>query len=598
VVSRFFRSPISHLALLAFVGLLAYSNTFQASFHFDDYSNIVENPIIKDLSYFKEPSGARNFKHYDLFKSRYIGCLSFALNYMVHGLDVAGYHVVNMAVHLINSLLVYSLVMLTFRTPCLKGSLLGENSRHIALLSGLLFVSHPLQTQAVTYIVQRFASLATLFYLAAHVFYVRSRTSDRSAPRSFFYALTIISAVLAVKTKEIAVTLPFTVTICEFLFFRGPVKRRLLGLVPIFFVILIIPLSLAGMDRPFGEIIGAAKEFSRVDTEVSRWDYLLTEFRAVVTYSRLLVLPVNQNLDYNYPVYGSFFEPAVFLSFVFLLAAAGLGFILLHRSGRRPELRIASFGVFWFFIALVPESSVLPIVDVIFEHRVYLPSVGAIIVFSTLLFVVFSGSGKKLANASVMAVMVVAVFAGMAYKRNALWKDDISLWGDTAGKSAKGRPFNNLGLAYKERNRLNDAIRAYKEALRYEPTYTEASVNLAIAYWEMGRKEETVSELLRAIRIEPTSEAYYNLGAAYMKLDKPETALGYLRQAIVMDKSSAASYNALGVAYQRLGKTRKPINVLREGAWMLPGYPDLYYNLGRAHLEAGDRESAYGLPRF
>jgi hypothetical protein len=152
---------------MAALGLLAYSNTFDASFHLDDHHSIGTNPTLKDPASFIEPSKAERLMGglYPSFKNRFIGYLTFAVNYRLHGLDVLGYHLTNLAIHFLNGLLLYSLVLFTFSTPKMEGSRLKDQLRLVALFAASLFVLHPIQTQAVTYIVQRFASLATMFYL-------------------------------------------------------------------------------------------------------------------------------------------------------------------------------------------------------------------------------------------------------------------------------------------------------------------------------------------------------------------------------------------------------------------------------------------------
>jgi hypothetical protein len=143
-------SWILHFALVAFLGLFAYSNTFEVPFHFDDKIMVIENPTVKNFQYFTDPSKAKDFQSYSGFISRYVGYLSFALNYNLHGLDVTGYHVTNLAIHIVNALLVYLIVLLTFRTPRMKESRAAAGAGYIALFSALLFVSHPVQTQAVS----------------------------------------------------------------------------------------------------------------------------------------------------------------------------------------------------------------------------------------------------------------------------------------------------------------------------------------------------------------------------------------------------------------------------------------------------------------
>ncbi|MDP2167408.1 MAG: hypothetical protein Q8J64_03645, partial [Thermodesulfovibrionales bacterium] len=387
---RFLNKTPFHLALIALLGLLAYSNTFDVPFQWDDkYTFIEGNPIIKDLGYFLEPSKAEGLELYDTLKTRYVGYLTFALNYKLHGLDVRGYHIVNIAIHIINSLLVYFLVVLTFRTPFLSNPLFLNNppsppfakgglseGNLIALFSALLFVSHPVQTEAVTYIFQRLASLCAFFYMLSLLLYIKSRLTEKKTKYAF-YAMSLFSAVLAAKTKENAFTLPLVIALYEFFFFKGSINRRMLGLVPLLLTMLIIPLSLTGIDKPAGEIISGIGPITEGYQDILRWDYLFTQFRVIPTYIRLLFLPINQNIDYDYPVYNSFFDLEVLLSFFFLLSIFGSALYLFYRSKFKPDLRLISFGIFWFFITLSVESSIIPIPMVINEYRLYLPSFGA-----------------------------------------------------------------------------------------------------------------------------------------------------------------------------------------------------------------------------
>jgi len=320
--------PLAVLFLLSLLATLIYSNTFSSPFHFDDKFNIVENPQIKDLSNFLGFSG-----------SRAVGFLSFALNYHFNGLNVFWYHLVNLLIHITNGFLVYSLVLLLFKAcasdhgsqqlPTLNSQLAA--APWVALVTALLFVCHPIQTQAVTYIVQRFASLVALFYLLTLVCYVKWRlASPEARSRYLWYAGALLSTVLAMKTKENSFTLPFMILLVEAVFFRPGTKKQWLLLVPFLLTLLIIPVSR-------GDALGEAEGFARDATAISRSDYLFTQFRVIITYLRLLVLPINQNLDYDYPIYHSLFEPTVFLSFLFLSSLFALSLYLLFASRPIPS---------------------------------------------------------------------------------------------------------------------------------------------------------------------------------------------------------------------------------------------------------------------
>ncbi|MEF9427495.1 MAG: hypothetical protein L0956_10155, partial [Candidatus Mariimomonas ferrooxydans] len=259
-----FQKPVVHMVLIIVLSLLAYSNTFQGSFSFDDGRFIVKNPVVKDLSYFTESSKLMGHHIHYVLKNRFMGYFTFALNYKLHGLDVTGYHIFNLLIHIINALLVYLLVIISFKTHFLNKSPIKGYSGYIALSAALLFACHPVQTQAVTYIYQRVTSLATLFYLLSLVMYIKARLSSTSASTLTCYAVSFISAVLAMRTKEIAFTLPVMITLYEFMFLRGKIKTRLLYLVPILLTMLIIPLTLINLDTPVGELIGDVSEATKI----------------------------------------------------------------------------------------------------------------------------------------------------------------------------------------------------------------------------------------------------------------------------------------------------------------------------------------------
>ncbi len=600
-IIRLFKRPFIYILLIVLLSLTAYSNTFTSSFQFDDDIFIVENPTIKDLGNFIGTPG-------QLKNSRYISFLTFALNYRVHGLDVTGYHVVNLLIHIINALLIYLLVMLTFRTPFLNGSPLREQSRYMALLASLLFAVHPIQTQAVTYIWQRMASLATMFFLISLVTYIQFRlqTGVRASHKLCnpckaettgqagirvqekgtkaqkqqttengygkleahgswlkaipLYLISLISAVLAMKTKQIAFTLPLVIAMYEFFFFSGRMKKRLLFLIPLLLTMLIIPLGLISVDQPLGEIIGDVSEKTRVQTGMSRLDYLFTEFRVIATYIRLIFLPINQNLDYDYPVYTSFSDPNVFLSFILLssILLAGI-YIFRRRRDSKSHTRLISFGIFWFFITLSVESSVIPIVDVIFEHRMYLPSVGVSIALTTAIFMVMQRWKGAVSYMTGALVIIIITLTGATYARNEVWKEQLSMYRDIVAKSPNNpRAHYGLGNAYMDNKSFDKAIEHYRTAIRLKPDYYKAFGNLGFTYYLKGLIDPAIIYYQMTIRIKPDfPEVYRNIGFAYFLKGNIDKAIEHLEFGARLAPNDAMVHLNLGIAYKSKGLTDK-----------------------------------------
>jgi tetratricopeptide (TPR) repeat protein len=594
---RFLQKSILHILLITTVGLLAYSNTFNVPFQFDDSHAIVNNPIIKDLNYFVDPSGVKglildNFDIYKALKARYIGFVTLALNYSVHGLDVTGYHVVNLTIHIINALLVYYLIVLTFRTPALRRSSLRDRSWFIAALSALLFVSHPIQTQAVTYIVGRLASLTTLFYLLSIVMYIKARTSEDevfSEERTkikfipiFYYLISITSAVLAMKTKEIAFTLPVIIVIYDFIFLEGSKKRRILYLIPLLLTMLIIPVNLIGFDKPLGEVIADITGETQFQKSISRSEYFFTQLRVIVTYIRLLFLPINQNLDYDYPIYHSLFDPEVFLSFIFLLSVIGSGVYVMYRYRNTiPHTRLMAFGIFWFFITPAVESSI--VLHVIYEHRVYLPSVGFVLVCVTGLAMLMERANSKMVIRVIVAgvITVVVILGGATYGRNRIWQNEITLWEDVVLKSPeKSRPHLSMGNIYFRQNRIDKALLEYQTALKFKPDSSDANNNLGNTYVKQGRFVEAISAYKTAIQFNPDNvAAYYNLGIAYVNQNLYDEAISAYKTAIQFRPDYADAYNNLGVSYAKQNRLDEAISAYKTALLFKPDHAAALKNL-------------------
>ncbi|MBI4690328.1 MAG: tetratricopeptide repeat protein [Nitrospirae bacterium] len=628
-----------HIFLIAALGIFVYSNTYYVPFQFDDSMYITENPIVRDLRYFSEPARVKDvmksralFKY--TFKTRFIGFLTFALNYKLQGFDVTGYHIFNVAVHILNAILIYLFTMLTLRIKVSVTSV-SDSSRQlsaishrdniedkkirrwedknfstsqplnfstsIALFSALLFVSHPIQTQAVTYIAQRITSLATFFYLLSIVMYIKFRIQQSAvsnqqsaisgqefritpsltlpprgggkgggavAKRYMLYAVSFTSAVLAMMTKEISFTLPFIIVLYEFSFFEKSDRcerwtadpGRFFFPLSFFLTLFIIPLSRITTDS-MGNIDIATKEL----TDMSRWSYLFTQFRVIITYIRLLFFPINQNLDYDFLIYNSFFNPPVFLSFLFLLSLFGFGIYLFYRSRftihdarytihntpsmnyvsrvTHHALRLVAFGILWFFVTLSIESSIIPIRDAIFEHRLYLPSIGFIVAFSAVLFYIlqrsnrttvrqFDGAARYISSFSFLpkalslysSVALIVLLSIAAYQRNIVWNDEISLWNDVVSKSPmKGRGYNNLGVAYGNKGFINKAIEQYRLAVKLDPNDSTTYSNLGNAYLFKDFVDMAIEQYRTAIRLEPNwVKPHLNLGRIYLSRGRIE----------------------------------------------------------------------------
>ncbi|MBF0571105.1 MAG: tetratricopeptide repeat protein [Candidatus Omnitrophica bacterium] len=532
--------------IIAGLGLLVYINTFFCSFQFDDTPSIIDNHFIKNIS---DLQNIWNF-----WPCRFITYLSFALNYHLHGLNVFGYHLFNLSVHLASGFFVWWLVLLTFSSPFMKEDKIAKHAGPIALFAGLVFVAHPMQTEAVTYIVQRAASMAALFYLASLSLYVKSRLlrdeKSSSIQWKFYYIAAALTAIAAMFTKEIAITLPLMILLYEFSFLNPRKNSNWKYMIPFLFAVFIIPATmLMTKSVNFQEMHRTAEG----PASISPIHYLFTQFRVMVTYVRFVFLPINQNIDYDYPVSKSFFEFSV-LSCFFLL-------IIILFTAKRLFLkyRLVSFSIFWFFLTLLPESSIFPIQDVIFEHRLYLPLAGYSIFLVSGVYYFWGRNNMR--GAAVLLTIVTVCYSVLTCQRNKVWKDEIVLWDDAVRKSPhKARAYNNRGNAYGKADNLALAMSDFKKAVELDPDYADAYYNRGVSYGQNGNFIQAMSDYSKAIEKKPNhAQAYYSRGVIYDKHGDFLQAISDYNKAVGIKPDYADAFINLGAIYAKKGNFDKAI---------------------------------------
>ena len=530
--------------LLAFLlitagALIVYGQTVHYSFHFDDYYFITENLKIRDVTDFKDVWTSLGKP------SRLIGMYSFALNYHFHQNDVFGYHLVNILVHLINGFLVWWFVLLTLK----PGTGKDDRRELIALSTALMFVCHPLNTQAVTYISQRFASLATVFYLAALCLYIQGRlTAGRKRIIAFVFSL--LAAVLGMFTKQIVLTLPVMILLYEYCFLgegrklkavRWPQALVLLAL------FLVVP-TLHSWD--FSRLFDVRIESRSHDGDIiTSYNYMLTQFRVIPVYIRMLFFPVGQTLDYDFAVSNRFWVWPVWSGMLFILSIIVYGVFSLKR-------RVYSgFGILWFFLTLSIESTFIPIYQVIFEHRCYLPGVGFL--FAVNIFL--SGQLKSRRKYLACIGLIIAVLALSAHKRNQVWENETTLWQDIKLKApGKLRPYIHLGVSYIMKGEYDLALNEFNQAL-----------------------------LINA----DDFKVYHNRGIAIDKKGDYQNALDDYTKAIALNGRAAVSYSNRANIFVRLKEYNKAFRDYSK-AIETGDYPDAYQGRGNLYFMAGRYEEA------
>jgi tetratricopeptide (TPR) repeat protein len=318
--------------------------------------------------------------------------------------------------------------------------------------------------------------------------------------------------------------------------------------------------------------------------------------RVIVTYARLLLFPINQNLIYDYPLSHSFWEPRVIVSMVFIALALGLAVYLLGGSGRLAT-RLAAFGVFWFFLALSVESTLIPL-QAINEHRMYLPGVGAFVAITTAVFMIPALAEKRKYRVPgiVLFAIISIMLSSATLARNTIWESKFDLWTDVVRKApGNHRGHLNLGVAYKDRGESDRAMEHYQTAVRLRPDSEEAYFNIGNAYKDRGEIDRAIWHYREAIRLKPThAMAHSNLGIVYALKGESDRAIEHYRKAITIEPDFAEAYFNLGNAYRNKGAISRAIEHYRKAITADPDFAEADYNLGNIHRDREQYGKAIG----
>lgn len=537
------RDHLTAFLLILLLGGICYLNSLAGSFQWDDIPHIVRNPALYDWKDIGEI--------FSFWPTRSFLFWTLSINYHFSGTNPFGYHLTNTGIHILSAFLVYLIFFRLRRKNIYLKSAEFTRRNRLALLAGLLFVVHPIQTQAVTFIVQRGASLSGLFTLLALYLYCRFREDNCR----LCYGGALAAGFLGIFSKEGAASLPLLIGLWE-IFFGSERRwgRRLRALIPFvaipLFTILTVWLTVRSGEGGFYYALNLQNQFPSVgltDSSArlsSRWIYLITQFRVVLIYLRLLFLPIRQTIYYDIVVSISFFR-AISIFSALLLVTIVIATFRFARS--RP---VISFGVFFFLLSLLPTSSVVVLLPLVSEHHLYLALAGyawALSVFLDRLL-----SRRQFLVVGGLVIFSLTIFTGT---RNLVWLNPFTLWND---------------------------------ALKKAPHLASLHDSIASVYVEKGRYEDAVNECLRAFELDPDYNAYHNLWAAYHNLKNyrlaEQTARRYLREFPYLTQS----HQALALTLIATGKYSEAEKELFIAISLQPDQPRPRLLLGGIYRRAGE----------
>ena len=589
---------LSTFALLALSGIIAviYANTLGSPFVFDDNANIVFNPsvILQDLSL----KSVKSMIALNPNKLRFFPNITFGLNYYIGGFNVFGFHLVNIAIHITTAFIFYLLACSTLKlSPGFKGS---ERAQEIAFAAALLWAVHPLQSNAVTYIVQRMTSISTLFCLLCVYSYARARLARSAHAKAWLLGTAVLSGTVALFSKENSAMLPLMILGYEFFFLYRPQswirhKNKILAgiaVISILFALICWFYLNTNMTR-------LLHEYSNMNFTLGQ--RLLTEARVVLHYLSLLFLPLPSrlNLVYDFPISSGFIAPPQTMLAIFGLSGLASFVFLLFR-----RYRLASFAVFWFLLNLSIESSIIPL-DIIYEHRMYMPSM-FLILSATAWCYKIAGSRAAIARTTILAaVILLSIFT---WQRNSTWKDEITLWTDVVEKAPESMRNNlNLGNVLTKAKKLPEAEYYLRKAITighndksgsFSQTLTlqyleRTHENLAYVYHDLNNYPKAIAEINLALKINPRrTDLFVTLGKYYAKMNQHKTAYDYFQKAASKGFKSVDLFNNWAVSSFQLGKIDQTIGLLKISINLDPEHPESHYNLGIAYGTKGMHDEA------
>jgi len=545
--------------IIAVSALLAYSNSLNCEFQFDDAANITDQPIIKDLKNFTDPHlwVNTNFRPLSMF--------TFAINYQLNKLDVTGFHIFNLIIHIICGFLVFLLIKKILRIY-LSSKESNATITWLSLFVALIFTLHPIQTQSVTYIVQRMTSLSGLFYLLAVYLYLVGRTKqshkDISSSVIVLYVSVLVSAILSLMAKQIAVTIPLSLLLVEICFIRnkeGQVYKKFI-LVTLFILILVF------------FAVAISGNLPRETKQISRLNYLITQFKVMTRYVQLSILPINQNLDHDLRASTGFWHFNEITSFLFLSFLIFLSIFLYKRK------KLITFGIGWFFITLALESTIIPISGLIYEHRLYLAVMGFSVCLVAIIYRLLLKQKKLMIS---LLILIVIAYGVTTFQRNQIWENKFTLWSDVIQKSpGKPRSHYNMGNVLSDAGHHQKAIEYYLSAIKLKPDYVDAIVNLGNSWNSLGNTDKALKYYMKALEYDPMFfKALNNIGVILSDRGELAKAQEYYETILQLKPDEYEVINNLGIVWARKEEYSNAKECFQRALSLQSNYEDAKKNL-------------------
>ncbi|MFZ2276572.1 MAG: tetratricopeptide repeat protein [Prosthecobacter sp.] len=609
-----------HAAMAALLmGLCASLYVWTADFPmaFDDHTYLIDNPFfrggntfdhLKDFNEFvKRPFKIGSDPDYAVNAvMRPVAYASFRLNYSLDEFNPHWYRLANVAIHAVNAILLYALVTVLLRRSTLAASLQRGSVLFISATAALLFAVHPLATESVTYIVQRFTSLVVLFSLLSLCLYFASCSVQSRWGRWLLRGGAVVAVLLAMQTKEDAFMIPLLAVLLDWRVLGTRLRAAAFRGLPLLLCMPLIPVLVfmtAAAQHGGFSFDAAMNIVNSRDEPVSHWHYFVTELTVMTHYLRQMFWPKGMNLDPEWPLYGSLLQGPVLLALAVLsgMVLTAWGLFRRFRGDVRFVLVFACVG--WFFITISVSSALTPLPDFVAEHRSYLPSIGIFILVACLLdWLRSSSSGLRArmlrVGIPVFTLLCVGALSWKTCFRNNVWRTRESLWEDTVAKSpGKYRTWGNLGAAYSDAGKNEKAVQCFREALKVEPRFQNGLLNLSNSLLRLNRPKEALDTTMQLINIDKTATTKppvaFTLGLSLAGVGRYDEAVAVFRDILRAMPNDPQAHKALGLVYFQTGLPHRALDHYQAAAQVQPGDPQLQKLIEAAQIAVVEK----GRPR-
>ena len=576
--------------LLIIISAALYSNTLKNPFIWSETSVILDNEDFRDLGNFKSFFSPRYWIDEHPFRItniyRPLRIFSFALNYRWGKLNPIGWHIFNILVHIGCVLLLYFLANLLFK------------NRWLALLTGLLFACHPAHVEAITWIMSRDTAMATLFFLLSCFLFIKSQTGRYRVGNVGYYAGALISLILALLSREIAVTLPLILVLYIFCFLPKGERRHTLYKTSPFWGITLLYL---GMRFGLQHESIAARAWARTcpGLGISLLSNILLVPKTVFFYLRQLLLPIWLCPDHNFSLPAAIFRNIPLALGFFLLLAVVIFILFKYSKG-------LAFSFAWILITMLPVANIIPIQGrLVAEQRLYLPNVGYCLFLALVLKrVCFLGPSlpapflrllrfPSTALSTILLISILTFYSVKTVQQNSRWGDPVSLWSSNIKISITGRALSNLAAAYLARGEIEKAQAEFERVAKLEPGVSEAHSILGQIYARTGDEKKAIEEYEKAIAMRTSNPEVHNyLGIAYEKQGDLMRAAYEYNVATILNPRYVEAYNRLGAIYDQAGFGTAALVNYQKALAIDPDYPHTYYNLALVYAHMGNKREA------